>query len=157
MQEFGKKCKNSGRIFLAYFPPCGIMGLKARDRYERNFFDRNIINPIFKDFSEGLQTFLNVYYAHDVKNVLFRSCEHIREYMLPSYMKDKAKYKQLGNLMPEKFNFIRCDIDKLCHKTQQQYSLILLSNIFGFKYIVDVDCNKSANMFLSDVLDIALS
>ena len=120
---------------------------------KRTFFDRSIINPIFKDFSEGLQTFLNVYYAHDVNNVLFRSCEHIREYMLPSYMKDKAKYKQLGNLMPEKFNFIRCDIDKLCSKTQQQYSLILLSNIFGFKYIVDVDCNKSANMFLSDVLD----
>ena len=125
---------------------------------KRNFFDRNIINPIFKDFSEGLQTFLNVYYARDVNNVLFRSCGNSKEYMLshymlPSYMTDKAKYKQLSNLMPEKFNFIRCDIDKLHSKTQRQYSLILLSNIFGFKYSVDINSNKSANMFLSDVLD----
>jgi hypothetical protein len=73
--------------------------------------------------------------------------------MLPSYMTDKAKYKQLSNLMPEKFNFIRCDIDKLHSKTQRQYSLILLSNIFGFKYSVDINSNKSANMFLSGVLD----
>lgn len=125
---------------------------------KRTFFDRNIINPIFKDFSEGLQTFLNVYYARDVNNVLFRPCEYGKEYMLshymlPSYMTDKAKYKQLSNLMPEKFNFIRCDIDKLHSKTQRQYSLILLSNIFGFKYSVDINSNKSANMFLSGVLD----
>lgn len=125
---------------------------------KRTFFDRNIINPIFKDFSEGLQTFLNVYYARDVNNVLFRPCEYGKEYMLshymlPSYMTDKAKYKQLSNLIPEKFNFIRCDIDKLHSKTQRQYSLILLSNIFGFKYSVDINSNKSANMFLSGVLD----
>lgn len=118
---------------------------------KRNFFDKKIINPIFKDFSEGLQTFLDIYYAYDVSNVMFRTVP--KQIMRPSYVQDADTYKQLSKLIPDKFNFIRCNIDDLCHKTRKKYSLILLSNIFGFKYPHSCTFLPSANWFYSDILE----
>lgn len=104
---------------------------------KRNFFNKNIIAPIFDDFSQGLQSFLRTYYLYDAYNVMFRPTHN--EYngsksLKPSYVANADTYEQLKELLPVKFKFSKCELSKLCKKTSGRYDLILLSNIFGFKY-----------------------
>lgn len=138
-----------------------IQNLDYQDFYnfffdKKSFFKKDIIKPIFNNFSEGLQVYLDVYYQHDIYNQMFRATglkNRKTPLKPPSYVLDPAKYNELQKLLPDNFNFIRCDINDLSKKTRRKYSLILLSNIFGFQYQHIKDTYKSAEMFYNDVLE----
>lgn len=138
-----------------------IQNLDYQDFYnfffdKKSFFNKDIIKPIFDDFSEGLQVYLDVYYQHDIHNQMFRAINltnYKKSLTPPSYVLDPAKYNELQKLLPDNFNFIRCDIDYLSKKIRKKYSLILLSNIFGFHYQNISDTTKSAQLFYNNVLE----
>jgi 16S rRNA G966 N2-methylase RsmD len=137
-----------------------IQKLEYQDFYtfffdKKNFLNKDIIRPIFDDFSEGLQVYLDTYYQHDIYNQMFRISglkNNKKPLLTPSYVSDQKKYEELQKLVPDNFNFIRCDIKDLRKKTRKKYSLILLSNIFGFQYQHIADTQQSTNMFYNDIL-----
>ena len=122
---------------------------------KRKFFDKKIITPIFDDFSPGLQSFLRTYYLYDVYNVMFRSLQYEcikQEPLRPSYVANADKYEQLKELLPTKFNFTKCEVSKLHKKNTGRYDLILLSNIFGFKYSDAYTLEEQIDKYYRDVL-----
>ena len=97
------------------------------------FFSYEIIKPIWKLLSPGLQEFLNYYYSNRKKG-LFRygGAQHSDYNTVVSYVQYESEYKDLARLMPDKINFIECDIQKISTKTDKKYDTILLSNIYEY-------------------------
>ena len=118
------------------------------------FFDRDIIKPIWNKFSPELRVFLNKYYKSETKSLfryraaqsIFYSTDKI------SYLKNEEEYKRLGRLMPDKINFKHTDIKNITTKFETVYDTILLSNISEYMFEEIRDTAEKVLTFYDDVL-----
>ena len=103
---------------------------------ENNFFNRDIIKPIWHTFSGGLKVFLNKYYkTHD--NSMFRYHASQTPFYTTdkiSYINDEQAYIHLGHIMPDKIKFKNTDLNNITNEFNEVYNTILLSNIFEYAY-----------------------
>lgn len=106
---------------------------------EKNFFDKKIIEPIWKYFSQELSLYMDWYYC-------LGSCapRHMFVYGKPninsydknkiSYIADKEMYEKLSHKLPKKISFTHTEVNNLVNCFDVQYDFILLSNIFDYIY-----------------------
>ena len=79
---------------------------------KNNFFNRNIIKPIWHTFSPGLRVFLNKYYKTQNAD-MFRYRESQSSFYTTdkiSYINDELAYQHLSQIMPEKISFKQTDL-----------------------------------------------
>ena len=121
---------------------------------KKNFFNHEIIRPIWKTFSGGLRTFLLMYYRSQ-DNRLFRysSAQH-NDYDISqiSYIASESEYKKLGQIMPDNLRFVQGDITEITTLFQEKYDLVMLSNIFEYMYPDVCDLSERMLFFYNSVL-----
>lgn len=121
---------------------------------EKRFLDRTIVEPIWHLFSPGLKVFMTHFYRSQ-NSAMFRynHAQH-NEYSIDQfeYIKYPSEYKNLGRIMPNKFNFTRADVSEIPTKFNGVYDRILLSNIFEYQYIDLSDYDKRLMQFYHQVL-----
>lgn len=121
---------------------------------KKNFFNHEIIRPIWKTFSGGLRTFLLMYYRSQ-DNRLFRysSAQH-NDYDISqiSYIASESEYKKLGQIMPDNLRFVQGDITEITTLFQEKYDLVMLSNIFEYMYPGANDASMKLSKFYNNIL-----
>ena len=118
------------------------------------FFDRDIIKPIWNKFSPGLKVFLNKYYKSNTKSLFRYRAAQSMFYGTDkiSYLKNEDEYKRLGCLMPDKINFKHTDIKSITTKFETVYDTILLSNISEYMFEEIKDTAEKVLTFYNNVL-----
>lgn len=104
-----------------------------------NFFNREIIEPIWHKFSPELNIFMSWYYAlGDVAArrmfIYGRSACMIEDFDQISYLSCRENYDKLAKILPNKINFTHSEVHQLSKKTDKKYDFILMSNIFDYTY-----------------------
>ncbi len=108
---------------------------------KKHFFDKNILKPIWNDFSHELSLYMDWYYC-------MGDCAPRRMFMYGksmcqgydknkiSYLSSPEKYNTLALNMitntPQNINFVHTNLRKLAGLYNQKYDFILLSNIFDY-------------------------
>lgn len=112
---------------------------------KRDFFNKQIINPIQHKFSDDLHNFLRLYDKigrHAFRN--FGTHHASYDVFKVSYLNQPAMYYALQDRLPERISFQRCRLDQIAYRFAHwyndvvpdklcgKYDLILLSNIFDY-------------------------
>lgn len=103
------------------------------------FFNREIIEPIWHKFSPELNIFMSWYYAlgDAAARRMFvygRSTCVIEDFDQISYLSCRENYDKLAKILPNKINFVHSEVHQLTKKTDKQYDVVLMSNIFDYTY-----------------------
>lgn len=103
---------------------------------KKQFFDHNIIKPIWHTFSPGLRVFLNKYYKTQNSDTFRYQQSQATCYTVDkiSYINDEQAYKHLGHVLPNQINFKQTDLMNITDKFNTVYDTILLSNISEYLY-----------------------
>lgn len=100
-----------------------------------HFFDRKIIEPIWKTFSPELRTFLNMHYKRKDNRIFrYNGAQHSEYSAEISYVTDELAYNELKNIMPAKISFKEANITEIATKFETEYDMVMLSNIFEYMY-----------------------
>lgn len=101
-----------------------------------NFFNQDLIKPAKNILSDELKCFLELY--NNKKRDLFRYRQASHPDFCPwtnlNYLKTENNYYALRKVLPEKINFMHCDLMDVSANFSQKYDIILLSNIFDYVF-----------------------
>lgn len=103
---------------------------------EADFFNRDIIKPIWHKFTPALKIFLNKYYKMRDRSLFrYRTAQSIfYDIDKISYINDVTAYSYLSHIMPDKIGFTHTDLMNIANRCNTVYDTILLSNISEYMF-----------------------
>lgn len=121
---------------------------------KQNFFNREIIKPIWHTFSPGLKIFLNKYYRSGDSSMFRYRKSQSPYYNVDriTYIRDPAAYEHLGRIMPNNINFKRTDLTNITKQFEATYDTILLSNISEYMYEELPNSATKVQLFYNNIL-----
>lgn len=120
----------------------------------RDFFDYEIVKPIWNKFSPALRLFLRRYYKAKNESLFRYRAAQSMFYDIDkiSYINDTAAYSHLAHIMPDKISFEHTDLMNLTDRCQTVYDTILLSNISEYMFEEIPDTATRITAFYDNVL-----
>ncbi len=121
---------------------------------EADFFNREIIKPIWHKFSPALRIFLNRYYKIPNRSLFrYRTAQSVfYDIDKISYVNDAATYSYLSHIMPDKIAFMHTDLMNVTNCCNTIYDTILLSNISEYMFEEIPDTAGRIMSFYNNVL-----